>query len=157
MPVLLIEDNPEDREAIRRAFQEAGPPCSLHYCVTGDDGIDFLFRRGKYSLPESAPRPALIVLDLNLPGTGGREVLETIKGDNSLGVIPVVVLTTSSDEGDIQSCYRSGVSSYLQKPVELRAFMETIRRLAEYWLETVILPADPQKAGDLTRQGPPPR
>ncbi len=140
---LVVEDNPEDFEAIRRAFRGTGIECSLFHCANGDDALDYLYRRGKHSSAEGAIRPTLILLDLNLPGTSGLEVLETIKSDDDLRLTPVVVLTTSSNEGDIQTCYQLGANSYMQKPVELKAFMVTILRLAEYWLETVILPVDP--------------
>ena len=82
----------------------------------------------------------MILLDLNLPGTDGREVLEDIKGDAELQSIPVVVLTTSSDERDIEACYQAGANSYVQKPVNLDGFIEAIRRLKDYWLEIAILP-----------------
>ncbi len=110
------------------------------HCADGDDALDFLYQRGAYSDPAQAPRPGIILLDLNLPGTDGREVLETIQRERHLRKIPVIVLTTSSDERDIESCYATGANSYVAKPVDLGGFMQAIQRLKDYWFEVVILP-----------------
>ena len=109
------------------------------HCETGDDALDFLHHRGRYT-PATAPRPGIILLDLNLPGTDGREVLAEIKGEHGLADIPVVVLTTSADHRDVEACYQAGANSYVQKPVDLDAFMEAIQRLHDYWFDVVILP-----------------
>jgi two-component system, response regulator len=139
-PILIVEDSPEDFEATCRAFARAGVNTSIYRAQDGDELLDYLCRRGKFSSPDSAPRPGLILLDLNLPGTDGREALATIKGDSALTSIPVVVLTTSSDDRDIEICYRSGANSYIQKPVDLDEYMRLIRLVAEYWLGVVVLP-----------------
>jgi CheY-like chemotaxis protein len=110
------------------------------HCATGDEALDFLHRRGRYAAPADAPRPGIILLDLNLPGTDGREVLHEIKRAQPLACIPVVVLTTSSDDRDVQACYQAGANSYVQKPVDLDLFMTAIERLSSYWFEIVILP-----------------
>jgi two-component system, response regulator len=102
--------------------------------------LDYLHRRGAYADPAKSPRPGVILLDLNLPGTDGREVLSEIKGDPGLKQIPVVVLTTSKDERDVDACYRAGASSYIQKPVDLDGFIKAVERLNGYWFEVVILP-----------------
>lgn len=139
-PILLVEDSPEDTEATRRAFQKAGLANPIYHCSDGDAALDFLHQRGQYAAPGKAPRPGVILLDLNLPGTDGREVLAEIKQDEELKLIPIVVLTTSSDERDIERCYRMGANSYIKKPVDLGGFIQAVQRLKEYWFEVVILP-----------------
>lgn len=139
-PILLVEDSPEDYEATVRAFRKSGLANPIYHCVDGDDALDFLFRQGRYDEPESAPRPGIVLLDLNLPGTDGRDVLTAVKQDDDLKSIPVIVLTTSSHEQDIDRCYRDGANSYIQKPVHLSGFMEAIQRLKDYWFEIVVLP-----------------
>lgn len=138
--VLLVEDSPEDCEATIRALRRAGLANPIAHCADGDDALDFLHRRGRYSAPATVATPSVILLDLNLPGTDGREVLAEIKHHEKLRTIPVLVLTTSTDERDIQSCYQSGANSYLRKPVDLDGFIEAIRRLKDYWFEVVVLP-----------------
>lgn len=137
--ILIVEDSPEDYETMLRAFKKAGLCNPTWHCEDGDDALDYLYRRGAYAA-ESATRPALILLDLNLPGTSGREVLETIKSEPSLRSIPVVVLTTSRDPMDIAKCYEFGANSYIQKPVDLSGFVTALERLSDYWFEIVILP-----------------
>lgn len=139
-PILLIEDSPEDYEATLRAFRRSGLKNPIHRCEDGEQALDYLFRRGRYADPASSPCPGVVLLDLNLPGTDGREVLAAIKGDERLKEIPVVVLTTSSDERDINACYRAGANSYIQKPVDIDGFVKAIERLNGYWFEVVILP-----------------
>lgn len=136
-PILLVEDSPEDFETTKRAFRRSGLNNPIIRCADGDEALDFLFRRGAYA---DAPRPGVILLDLNLPGTDGREVLAEIKGRPELKQIPVIVLTTSSDDRDVQACYQAGASSYIQKPVDVDGFMRAIERLNDYWFEVVILP-----------------
>lgn len=136
-PILLVEDSPEDFETTQRAFRRSGLKNPIVRCSDGDEALDFLFRRGDYT---GAPRPGVVLLDLNLPGTDGREVLTEMKGDPDLRQIPVIVLTTSSDERDVSACYQAGASSYIQKPVDLEGFMRAIERLNDYWFEVVILP-----------------
>ncbi|MBV9124993.1 MAG: response regulator, partial [Planctomycetes bacterium] len=103
-PILLVEDSPEDYEATVRVLRKSGLANPIFRCVDGDDALDFLHHRGAYADPARAPRPSIILLDLNLPGTDGREVLTDIKRDEHLKLIPVIVLTTSRDERDISSC-----------------------------------------------------
>jgi two-component system response regulator len=112
----------------------------VHRCEDGEEALDYLYRRGKYADPASSPRPGVILLDLNLPGTDGRQVLSEIKTADQLKDIPVVVLTTSVDERDISACYRAGANSYIQKPVDVDGFFKAIERLKGYWFEVVILP-----------------
>lgn len=139
-PILLVEDSPEDFETTQRAFRKAGLKNPIVLCADGDEALDFLHRRGRFADPALAPRPGIILLDLNLPGTDGRQVLEEVKSSPELRHIPVIVLTTSSDERDVAACYRAGANSYVQKPVDMDGFMRAIERLNDYWFEVVILP-----------------
>ena len=138
--ILLVEDSPEDYEITVRAFRKTNMANPIHHCVDGEAALDYLHQRGAYSDPVLAPRPGIILLDLNLPGTDGREVLAEIKQDEQLKDIPVVVLTTSADELDIENCYRAGANSFVQKPVDLAGFVNAIQRLKDYWFEIVLLP-----------------
>ncbi len=144
--ILIVEDNNEDYETTRRAFRKAGIRNNLHRCENGDEALDYLHRRGEFAAPETSPRPGLVLLDLNLPGTDGRDVLRDIKADKGLRAIPVVVLTTSEDERDVQMCYDAGVNSYMHKPVDLTGFTVAIQRLKEYWFDVVILPTEDRQS-----------
>ncbi|HEX2641685.1 MAG TPA: response regulator [Thermoanaerobaculia bacterium] len=144
-PILLVEDSPEDFEATRRALHKSGLRNPIYRCSDGDEALDFLHRRGEFADASTAPRPGIILLDLNLPGTDGREVLADIKSDERLKQIPVIVLTTSSDDRDVEACYKSGANSYIQKPVDMDGFIKAIERLNDFWFEVVILP----RSGDL--------
>lgn len=141
-PILLVEDSPEDFEVSVRAFKKTGVFNPIYRCSSGDEALDFLQHRGRYASPASAPRPGLILLDLNLPGTDGREVLLEVKRDPSLKSIPIVVLTTSGDERDIRRSYEAGANSYVQKPVSLHDFLQVINSIKEYWLGVVTLPVN---------------
>lgn len=138
--ILVVEDSDEHFEAVRRAFEKAGITNPVRRCGDGDEALDYLFRRGAYGEPSAAPRPAVVLLDLNLPGTDGREVLDQLKADEALRVLPVVVLSTSSSQGDIELCYRTGASSYIVKPVRFDDFLKTVKNLKSYWFDTVALP-----------------
>jgi two-component system, response regulator len=139
-PILLVEDSPEDFEATVRAFKRSGLKNPIFRCEDGDGALDFLHQRGQYADTGQAPRPGIVLLDLNLPGTDGREVLTEIKRDESLRHIPVIVLTTSNDERDVEACYLAGANSYIQKPVDMEGFLRAIERLKGYWFEVVVLP-----------------
>jgi len=139
-PILLVEDSPEDYEATVRAFKRSGLKNPIFRCEDGDGALDFLYQRGQYTDAEQAPRPGVILLDLNLPGTDGREVLTEIKRDENLRHIPVIVLTTSNDDRDVEACYQAGANSYIQKPVDMDGFLRAIERLKGYWFEVVVLP-----------------
>ena len=139
-PILLVEDSPEDYEATVRALRHAGLANPLLHCADGDDTLDLLHQRGFYAASENASPPGIILLDLNLPGTDGREVLEHIKSDDTLKMIPVIVLTTSADPRDIEGCYQAGANSYIQKPVNFTGLMEAIQRLKDFWFEVVVWP-----------------
>lgn len=140
LPILIVEDSPEDFEATVRALREARVTSLIHRCQDGDEALEYLHRRARYADPAISPRPGLILLDLNLPGTDGRDALNMVKGNPELKSIAVIVLTTSSDERDIESAYMAGANSYIQKPVDMDEYMRLIRLIAEYWLNAVILP-----------------
>jgi CheY-like chemotaxis protein len=138
--LLIVEDSPEDYEATVRVLRRSGLKNPIYRCVDGEDALDFLYRRGRYADAVLSPRPGIILLDLNLPGTDGREVLEAVKGDERLRRIPVVVLTTSGDERDINMTYDRGANSYFQKPVDLEGFVRAVTMLKDYWFEITVLP-----------------
>jgi CheY-like chemotaxis protein len=139
-PILVVEDSPEDWLIMQRAFSKGNMNNTLIRVENGDDALDYLYHRGKYSDHTRAPRPGIILLDLNLPGTDGREVLAEVKSDPNLRSIPVVVLTTSKDERDIEACYSQGASSYIPKPVDMKGFLTAITKLEDYWFEIAVLP-----------------
>jgi CheY-like chemotaxis protein len=140
--ILMVEDSPIDFELTLRALRKAGLANPIFHCCDGDQALDFLYRRGAYAEHARAPRPRVVLLDLNLPGVDGRDVLAQIKRDDELKLIPVIVLTTSSDDRDIEKCYRAGANSYMTKPVDMLGFLNSIQRLKDYWFEIVILPKE---------------
>lgn len=138
--LLLVEDSDEDYEATVRSLRNARLRNPIVRCTDGDEALDYLLRRGAWADPALSRRPGMILLDLNLPGTDGREVLLEVKKNPELSNIPVIILTTSSDQRDVDACYRTGANSYIVKPVNLEGFMKAIERLRDYWLEVVVLP-----------------
>jgi CheY-like chemotaxis protein len=138
--ILAVEDSDEDFTAFTRILREFPSGVTVHRAKDGDEALDYLYYRGRYSDPEAAPRPSLILLDLNLPGTDGREVIEEIKQDRDLRALPVVVLTTSSSPRDVEACYEYGVNSYLIKPIGVEALKDTLRAFLQYWFGAVVLP-----------------
>lgn len=138
--ILLVEDSDVDYETVLRAFKKGKLDKRVIRCEDGDEALDYLYRRHRFAEPGAAPRPALVLLDLNLPGTDGREVLEEMKNDEDLKDIPVIVMTTSSDPRDVERCYKYGANSYVAKPVSFEGYMEAVQRLHSYWFETVMLP-----------------
>ena len=141
--ILIVEDNDYEFRQAQRAFQQSRLGNPIYRCVDGDDALDFLHQRGEYADPAKAPRPGIILLDLGLPRTNGREVLLEVKSHPDLKTIPVIVLTKSDDERDIRSCYEAGANSYIRKPVTFDGYLEAIRRLEQYWFHIVILPEGP--------------
>ena len=139
LSLLIVEDSDEDYLTLIRLLKKQGFKYPIHRCVDGDDALDYLFQTGEYS-PETAPRPTMILMDLNLPGTDGREVIEVIKNHQKLKIIPMVAFSTSSNTKDIQICYEYGVNSYIEKPVNLQLFSKNIEDFLSYWFETAILP-----------------
>ncbi len=138
--ILLADDDPDDRLLVRDAMTESGWSGELHCVENGEELLDYLRRRGKYQAPGAAPRPGLILLDLNMPRKDGREALQEIRNDPSLRRIPVVVLTTSKADTDIARLYELGANSFIAKPVAFDALVDVIRTLSRYWFQTVQLP-----------------
>lgn len=138
--ILIVEDNDDDFFATMRAFGKTNLANPVRRCTNGDQALDYLLRRGEFSAPGAAPRPGIVLLDLNLPGTDGRSVLQAIKTTPDLQQIPVIVLTTSNAEQDIEQCYAAGANSYVQKPVDFEGFIRAIAHLSEFWLGVSILP-----------------
>ena len=139
-PIMVIEDSPEDFEITARAFQKAHLLNPIIHCETAEDTFNYLYNRGRFSDTDLFQRPGIILLDLNIPGTDGLSILREIKTSPELKKTPVIILTTSSDSHDVESCYESGANSYMQKPVNMKNFVEAIERLKEYWFEVTILP-----------------
>jgi CheY-like chemotaxis protein len=131
--ILLVDDSPEDRVATLRAINKAGLPNPVIWVENGDQALDFLYQRGDYSDPTTSPRPGVILLDLNMPGTDGREVLDTVMKDPKLKPIPIVVLTTSSDERDIDAFFQSGAKSYIVKPASVEGIVKAVQQLQSLW------------------------
>jgi two-component system response regulator len=139
--ILLADDDEEDRELTRDALQHSLLANELRCVVDGQELMDYLRREGPYADPSAdAPRPGIILLDLNMPKKDGREALAEIKADESLRRIPVVVLTTSSDEQDVVRSYDLGVNSFITKPVTFAGLVEALRVWGRYWFELVELP-----------------
>lgn len=135
--ILLVEDRNSDIELMREALQECHRSPRLHVVRNGEDALAFLRRQGKYT---NAPRPDLILLDLNLPKLNGHEVLAVIKGDPKLKSLPVVVLTTSTTPKDIRQSYDLQANCYITKPVDLDQFIEVVQITVDFWLSLVTLP-----------------
>lgn len=135
--ILLVEDSPDDVELTLEAFRTGTVPVHLSVVSDGIEAMEFLRRQGEFA---GAPRPDIILLDLNLPRKDGREVLIDIKSDERLSQIPVIMLTTSQAQEDVLSSYQSHANSYISKPVDLNQFFEIVNGLEEFWLKTALLP-----------------
>jgi CheY-like chemotaxis protein len=129
--ILLVEDDPADQKLVKISLKNERIANDLYTVQTGEEGLDFLHRRGNYS--DGNTPPDLILLDLNMPGMGGKEFLRQIKADEKLKQIPVVILTTSEAEKDIIDSYKLQASGYVHKPVTLGEFKEAMKKLKEYW------------------------
>ena len=140
--ILLVEDNSADVRLVQEVMSEAKVRHRLHLVRDGEETMDFLRREGKYA---DAPCPGLILLDLNLPGKDGREVLAEIKADENLKHIPVVVLTISQAEEDILKSYDLHANCYITKPVDLEQFIRVVKSIENFWLSVVKLPPDAKK------------
>jgi CheY-like chemotaxis protein len=138
--VLLVEDSPGDVRLTREALRDANMTLELHVVSDGVEAMSFLHRDGEHA---NAPRPDLILLDLNLPRMDGREVLGLIKADDELRTIPTIILTTSEAEADIVKSYQLRANSYLSKPVELDRFESLVKSINEFWLTQAKLPKQP--------------
>jgi two-component system, chemotaxis family, response regulator Rcp1 len=135
--ILLVEDNPVDVMITKKAFSAGRVSNNLHVAEDGEEAMDFLYKRGKYS---SAPSPEIILLDLNLPKKDGREILAEVKADPSLRRIPVVILTTSQDKEDIWRSYNLQANCFITKPVDMEQFTKALECLGEFWFSVVRLP-----------------
>ena len=135
--ILLVEDNPGDARLAQEAFKVSGLPNTLHHVVDGVEGWKFLNREGEYA---NAPRPDLVLLDLNMPRMDGRELLKLIKSSKAFRAIPVVVLTVSSDDQDIEQAYELYANCFITKPLALDDFTQAIRTIESFWLTLVRLP-----------------
>ncbi len=139
--ILLADDDPDDRMLTTRALRKNMLANEIRFVVDGEELMDYLLHRGEYADPEAAPRPGLILLDLNMPRKDGREALQEIKSDAQLRRIPVVVLTTSEAEQDILRSYDLGVNAFVTKPVTFEGLAAAVKALGEFWFEIVKLPA----------------
>jgi CheY-like chemotaxis protein len=140
--ILLADDDEEDRMLASDALEESRVVNDLRFVEDGEELLDYLFHRGKYSDPESSPTPGLILLDLNMPRKDGREALREIKANADLRRIPIVVLTTSKAEEDIYRTYDLGANSFITKPVSFEGLVAVMRDIGRYWIEIVELPPD---------------
>jgi CheY-like chemotaxis protein len=138
--ILMADDDADDRQLTREALEDARLINDIRFVENGEELLDYLRRQGKYAPPIAAPRPGLILLDLNMPRKDGRAVLKEIKQDPDLRTIPVVVLTTSKSDEDIYRSYDLGVNSYIVKPVTFEALVDILQTLEKYWFEIVELP-----------------
>jgi CheY-like chemotaxis protein len=138
--ILMADDDADDRLLTSEALEESRVLNQLHFVEDGIELLEYLRHEGKYSDPTSAPRPGLILLDLNMPRMDGREALKAIKEDPKLRSIPVVILTTSKAEEDMVRGYDLGAASYITKPVTFEGLVDLMRAMGKYWVEFVELP-----------------
>lgn len=132
--ILLVEDNPDDVDLTLRALRKEGMTAEVAVVSGGLEALDYLLCRGRYEGRDPERRPAVILLDLKLPGLHGLDVLARLRADRSTSLLPVVVLTSSREESDVSASYALGANSYIRKPVDFDRFRESIRHIATYWL-----------------------
>jgi CheY-like chemotaxis protein len=142
MEILLVEDNPEDAEMTMRALRKRNLANHVHWVKDGAEALDYLFCSGQYADRNPAHPPKLVLLDIKMPKVDGIEVLRRIKG-SELRSIPVVVMTSSNEERDVLESYRLGVNSYIVKPVQFEAFLDTVAKIGLYWVLTNRVPHVP--------------
>ena len=148
--ILLAEDNDNDVELTRQGFKRAKLLVNLHCVRDGEECLAFLRKQGEHI---NAPTPDLILLDLNMPKIGGREVLAEIMGDDRLKSLPVVVLSTSEEGEEILKMYKMRCNSYIVKPVDFEQFLTVVRSIADYWFTVVVLPTRPSSEGAAAHTG----
>ena len=141
MELLLIEDQPSDADLALRALRDLELGDTVHLVENGAEALDFVFGRAAYGDRSVENAPDLILLDLKLPKVSGHEVLRRLKSDDRTKGIPVIVLSSSGEDKDVERCYKLGVNSYVVKPVDFGEFTETVQRIGTYWLETNKAPA----------------
>ena len=139
--ILMADDDPDDRLLASDAIKESGLEGELRFVENGEELLDYLLHRGKFSIPGDAPRPALILLDLNMPRKDGREVLREIRAKPELRSIPVVVFTTSRADIDVGKIYELGANSFISKPFQFDALVNVMKVIGQYWFQTVALPS----------------
>jgi two-component system response regulator len=140
--ILMADDDPDDRQLTREAFEENHLANDLRFVEDGEELLDYLNHRGKYSDPDAAPWPSIILLDLNMPRMDGREALRELKKDPRFRGIRVVIMTTSKAEEDVVRSYNLSAASYITKPVTFERLVEVVKAIGKYWLEIVELPPD---------------
>jgi len=138
--ILLVEDNPADVEITRRALRESDAPVELIVVRDGREAIDYLLRQRTHAATATWRVPDLILLDLNLPRLTGREVLERLRATEEFRSVPVVILTTSKHPDDVRALYAAGANTYIEKPPDFKHFVEVLRTIRHYWLDTALLP-----------------
>lgn len=138
--ILMADDDADDRELTREAFQQSRLANDLRFVEDGEELMDYLYRRGRYADPATSPRPSILLLDLNMPRKDGREALREIKNDPAFRGIRVIIMTTSKAEEDIVRTYDLTATSYITKPVTFEGLVEVVAALGRYWLEIVELP-----------------
>ena len=136
--ILLIEDNEDDYEATMRSFSKHNFSNPIKWCRTGKKGLEYLEKK----LTSQETLPSLILLDLNMPGIDGKKVLRTIKTNQLISHIPIIILTTSNDDKDVSDCYQIGASTYIQKPVTFKGLTDSIGKVKEYWFGLAVLPKE---------------
>jgi CheY-like chemotaxis protein len=146
MVILMADDDADDRQLTREALEESHLTNELRFVENGEQLMDYLLHRGAFREPSAAPRPGVILLDLNMPRKDGREALKEIKTNPDLRGIPVVVLTTSKAEEEIVRSYDQGANSFITKPVTFQGLVEVMKGLGQYWFEIVELPGATGKA-----------
>lgn len=139
--ILLVEDNEDDYEATLGSLKRNHFMNPVRWCRSGQDALDYFHGHGKYSAEGISQKPDLVLLDLNMPGVDGRQVLAHMKANGRLRSIPVIILTTSADTKDVDQCYAIGASTYIQKPVSFEGLTEAIRTMKDYWFGVAILPS----------------
>ena len=137
--ILLVEDSPSDANLTIREFSKAKIANNLHWAEDGEAAMEYLLQQGDFT---ASPRPDLILLDLNLPGMDGREVLAAVKSNSKLKCIPIVILTTSNDEQDVLRSYNLHANCYVTKPIDIDQFIHAVHLIKEFWLAAVVLPND---------------
>lgn len=139
-PLLVVEDSNEDFKMLQRLMKKMAVQNPIYRCTDGDEVFDFLQHKGNYQDSQPLSRPSAILLDLNLPGIDGRDVLARVKQDANLKEIPVIVFTTSSNPQDVELCYQKGANGYLVKPMDAQELRKLIQAFVDYWLQANTTP-----------------
>lgn len=138
--ILIVEDSDDEFVILQKIMHKLSIKNEIYRCCDGKEALDFLYHRGEYQNPQAAPRPSIILLDINLPVKNGKEVLKNIKQNDNLKTIPAIMFTTSDNPEDINFCYQHGANSYMLKPIELEELKKTVRVFVDNWLDLCILP-----------------